>query len=168
MDININYGWLYSVHNWRIKMKITIENTEIELTEAQVAEIAKQYSEKPKQVELGGGEWFIEEGGSVLNFNSVHKSRNFGTEFKTEELAKKASIDMRRTNRLRNLAYQLDPDYIDKGAGSEAWRIALVGSEYTVNWNISFRALGTIYMSEQTAKKICQLLNDKLFDLDGK
>ena len=140
-----------------------------EITIDGIVYVPKQYNDKPKQVELEGGEWYVDVLGKISKFASFIGTRSLGVEFKTKELAEKALVDMRRTNRLRNLAYQLDPDYVDDNNKDEEVYFIELNSlgTYIAEWNMGFRTLGTVYMSKQTSITICQLLNDKLFDLDG-
>jgi len=129
--------------------------------------------EKSKMVELEGGDWYIDTLGVIDNASTTINSRNFGAEFKTKELAEKALVDMRKTNRLRNLAMQIDPDFIDEFDYTKHNNQPYLKSCYIYNnsgeWktgsNTNSRYYGTIVMSKSTAEKICQLLNDGLFEL---
>lgn len=152
-----------------------INNIELNLTPEQVLEIVQRHQaeQEPKQIELEGGTFWLNSEGRIGISSSTSDTRNFGTEFKTEELAERAAKEIRRSNRLRALAWQIcepqdsDDCHIFKHV-SETHESAYIASNcgaYDTS-NISTTS-GLILMSRDTATKICQLLNDGLFSLDG-
>ena len=67
----------------------------------------------------------------------------------------------RVANRLEALVEQIEPDYVVPEIFDEAWYILYSNSSklHRITSDSNCRTLGTIYMSKETATKICELLN---------
>ena len=104
---------------------------------------------------------------------SIESYANFGMVFKTKEIAERATIEIRRVNRIRALAYQLDPDYVDTFDYTRLSRTTIEDSYMLYNNNgkwkytlsINSRYSGITTMRKETAIKLCDILNSGNYPL---
>jgi len=104
---------------------------------------------------------------------SIESYTNFGMVFKTKELAERAAIEIRRVNRIRALAYQLDPDYVDTFDYTRLCKTNFNDSSMIFNNNGEWkhasssitRNQGTTAMRKETAIKLCDILNSGNYPL---
>ena len=133
----------------------------------QIEELKNKHIEKAKWSPKGG-EWSVDAQGSIINYlKSNLKCREFGTEYQTKEQAEKARDAMRNHNRL--LAWLAENDDGWKADWSDIQRKYFVylvrDGLYRVSYITLHKALGTVYMSEANANKLCKLLNEGLVEL---
>lgn len=123
--------------------------------------------EEPKW-EPEGGEWFVTSSGCIATFGTFFKTRDFGIERKTEEVAKMARDKMRVFNRL--LAYvneqapRWEPDW---GKNSDNYYVYFdhgMNQSYACGSSVNER-LGTVYMPEYVARKLVDDLNSGRVEL---
>ena len=111
--------------------------------------------------------YFIEaDGGTYSSYCTLTENLKQGRYRETEALAKLASSNMRKRDKLEEMVMWLDPDWRDVGHGAWACYIyTRANGAYAVNWNDYSRNIGTIYMSKETANTICDALNSGEFTL---
>jgi len=118
-----------------------------------------------------GGDWIISAGGGVLPYGSciTPKATEFGHVYGTEEQAKQARDLMRSFNRqLKWLAENDDgwrADWSD--FDQKKWYVTYIHNirRYGVSYNGAYQMVGVVYMSEDNAKKLCNLLNKGIVEL---
>lgn len=76
-----------------------------------------------------------------------------------EANAKYALERNRLANRLEALAEQIEPDYVVPDIGEYTYFIYLYKNEYRNTFVKNNRYIGQVYMSKDTAYKVCELLN---------
>ena len=119
-----------------------------------------------------GGEWFVAGEGSIPKQQSYKKFANFGTEYPTKEAAEKARDAMRTHNRLLAWLAENDDGWVADWSDDEQGKYYIYlesnpkeKASYGFNANWYCRNLVTVYMSEQNAIKLCELLNDGVVEL---
>jgi hypothetical protein len=113
--------------------------------------------------EMKPASWVITNRGEVLNSDrDVSTSQKFGMAFHTKEHVERAREEMREANLLRYWASVVDPTWRADwdNEEQEKWFIELYNNEYRTEDTDVFKAIGTVYMSEETATKICEALNN--------
>jgi len=119
---------------------------------------------KPEPWQPRRGEWFIDRMGEVANSISTKEYREFGAEYQTEEQGEWARDKMRSFNRqLAWLAENDDgwrADWSDRLQEKHSIYHIVKNNKYNIDSNCIIRYLNIIYMSEENAKKLCELLNN--------
>jgi hypothetical protein len=138
------------------KLKAKLAKTEAKLNESE--EFKWEY-ESYNACYLGS--LFIED-----NFLGQDKDYLYhGRYRKTKANAEKALERNRLANRLEALAEQLDSDWVADWDDPEQYKYYIVFSHDSQNYKTFARGLlegiGQVYMSEETAIKICNMLNSK-------
>jgi len=119
---------------------------------------------KPKQWQPRGGDWFIDRAGEVANVISTKECREFGVEYQTSEQAEWARDLMRSFN--RQLAWLSENDdgwraNWSEGIQDKYWVYYVAKyNTYNIDSSCLIRYLNIIYMSEENAKKLCELLKN--------
>ena len=149
--------------------KTLVNNSGVYLT---LENSATVYIEDPEQWsiynewEMKPAEWWVRNDGLVgYDYDSElnEQVQKFGMKYHTEELAERARDEMKESNLLRYWASVIDPDWKPdwKDRKQKKWYI-----EHEVPINAYYRGykyaipmLGTVYMSEEAATKICEALN---------
>ena len=80
---------------------------ELQELKAKVAELESRIVAEPVKWQPEGGDWYIGYGGEVFELSTTSGSSEFGLERQTKEQAQRASIEMRRFNRLLALRDEL-------------------------------------------------------------
>jgi hypothetical protein len=115
------------------------------------------------------GEWFVAGEGSVIRHSSQVGFTNFGTEYPTKEAAEKARDTMRVHNRLLAWLAENDDGWVaDWDDDSQAkWFVFYNPRDGRCRSgaNSFTKGLGAVYMSQQNAEKLCNLLNEGGIDL---
>lgn len=106
-----------------------------------------------------GGDWFINIYGNAENYQSEEKTKSFGTERETKELAEKAAIEMRKFNRLLAYHDEFCPDF----------EFIVSHENYYIYFNEDDKKWGTyrdysykhiqVYFPENTAIELVKKLN---------
>lgn len=136
-------------------MKVKLQEMEAEL--------------KDSKLELVGGEGYVLQGGDKPwarpNAGLAYLQR--GAFRATKELAEIADKNMVARNKLEAYAMQIDPEWRENFDG-ETWNNIIMRSihgKYDVMQDLNKR-LGCVYMSNQTARKLCDALNAGEINLD--
>jgi hypothetical protein len=109
-----------------------------------------------------GGEWYIGYGGGVVKLVTASESREFGLERQTKEQALRASIEMRRFNRLLALRDELCGDEdMDWGAYDEKYYVYLSHEDSKWDWTYDkdCQRIQPYFCSREEAQKACDMLN---------
>jgi len=144
------------------KILINNEEVEITLTPEQVKAITAQ--QKAKQWEPQDGDFYVTARGTTATcIPSVSECRNFGTEYQTSKLGKKARDIMRFHNRLLAWVIENDDGFIVdwEDINQEKYYVFY---DYDLKYyehcfETTDKMLSTVYMSKQNAKKLYKLLN---------
>ena len=150
-------------------------NNTITLTDEQMKALQSGQSitiEPPKPTitkwEPKGGNYRVQSDLTIFKNQSSRDFKNSGIEYKTQAQAEQAAKALR--SYARQLAYLAENDdgwiadwnnilsikyYVSYNHTYRTWKICN---------NTSARALGIIYMSEDNAQKLCQLLNDGIVE----
>ena len=83
----------------------------------------------------------------------------------TKELAERTAKMSKQRDLLEAWRDHLDPEWIEKETVT-VYYIYLANDEYKTGVHSSIRVIGTVYMGRQTAKEICNALNNKEISLD--
>jgi len=99
-----------------------------------------EWGQEIEVIEPSGGDWCISGAGDTGKGGSDNYYRNFGTEFKTEQQAKQASIEMRKLNRLRKFIMdtqeELEPDWVADWSDCDQEKYVVV-HDSTNSWWVS-------------------------------
>ena len=135
----------------------------IERIEKELASMKAQMNKSCNDLEIDyeGECYCINGGGEVTPSSGIGSDgAKQGRYRKTKKLAELASENMRKRDKLEEMAMWLDPTWRDKGRGTNAYYIYVdIDGVYSYSWYSSVRHLGKIYMSEKAAKRICDALN---------
>jgi hypothetical protein len=139
------------------------------------AEKASKASKASTGVFLGEGEYrtaikLTSGMGKITHVWNQEGFGEFGSLYKTEELAGKAAKQLVRYQRLLNYVIHHDQDWTadwedDMQSKFYVDYIQYDGA-YGVDYLYSYEALGTVYMSEECARALIEKLNNKTFSLD--
>lgn len=143
---------------------ITSKLQRIQEIEQQLAQLKAELESEIqgiKQWEPVGGGWSIFEDGDVINADSSHSSRLFGTERPTEKQAIKARDEMRVFNRLLAYRDEFDPDFVpnwDNGCWDKFYIFYSHGT-----WSLAstrhIHILCGVYFSKEVAEELARKLN---------
>lgn len=145
-------------------IKINNKDVEIELTPEQVKAITKANKNK-FEIDYEKDGYYVNYYGDLYTSKCNHEDiKEFGAYRKTEELAQRASDAMRARNRLEELVHWLEPDWKpdwnDDNQGKYYVYYSYSFGLFDIGCKNTFRGIGTVYMSEQTARKIRNALNN--------
>jgi len=109
--------------------------------------------------------WWIMSTGEVSRGTTkeVTRAQEFGMKYHTKEAAEKARDEMREANLLRYWTSVIDPKWeADWGnVNQDKWFIYKTKyKKYEYDYSWVSKGIGTVYMSEETARKICEKLNN--------
>ena len=154
-------------------MKITVQingiDTEIELTEGQVASIEAQ--SKPKQFEMKyvqGKEYYLGVGIiSAMWFGDANVYLEHGRFRKTKESAELSLARNKRANRLEALVDQLDgmKEFVE-GEYNYYIMFDYISDSYFWCSNNSHYCSERVYMTKECAIRVCEILNAGEYYLD--
>lgn len=142
----------------RVTIKINGVDTEIELTEKQVASIEEQ--KKPKKFEMKyekSNTCFIDT--AHIECHGVDETLiEYGRYRKTKESAELSFARNQRANRLEALVDQLDgmKEWI---CGEENFNVYYENNEFTYGNSKYIYEPDKVYMTEDCAIKVCEILN---------
>lgn len=142
---------------------------DIQQIEDKLADMKRQVEEWDKEIELEGGEFFIDNSGLIHESSSTSGCRYFGTERKTRQLAERVMDEMRLSNRLRARRDEIEPNWVADWNYYTAHKYYVYFSHEENRWCIgcvrTYQNIGAVYMSKQTAEQICEELNSGRFKL---
>ena len=144
--------------------EIMIKNLENRVTElekqlfARAVKTVESVKWQPK-----GGEWWIDSEGEVVEVETSCGSKGFGTERATQAQAQRASVEMRRFNRLLALRDELCGDeVVDWENGEDKHYLYHWGGD-APKWRIGIDTYSRVqtpyFTSYDLAQKACDMLN---------
>ena len=121
------------------------------------------------RIDYGGDCYCFASTGDILSATGNGSSKQkTGVYRNTEELASIALANSSVRNRLEEMAMWLDPEYRVHEIPKVVYSVYTdEKGKYSVYANRLYRPIGAVYMSEDTAKRICELLNRGEWELDG-
>jgi hypothetical protein len=110
-----------------------------------------------------GGEFYVNCYGNVVKDKSDKKGNSFGVERPTEEQARRASIEMRKFNRLLALRDELCGDEVVDWNDIKKPKFFIVYAFKESKWiccpTIFFKSIEPSFTTEEIAKRACDMLN---------
>lgn len=135
---------------------------ELQELKAKVAELESRIVAEPVKWQPKGGYLQIDCGGDVVAVNSFSHQKEFGTKRITKEQAKRASIEMRRFNRLLALRDELCGDDVQTFESSNP-KCFIVYNGFEDTWEVVsaiYKGVVTpCFKTEKQAKRACDMLN---------
>jgi hypothetical protein len=120
---------------------------------------------EPVKWQPKGGDWYIGYAGEIFGLETTGEAREFGTERQTKEQAQRASVEMRRFNRLLALRDELCGDEVvslNWKNGEEKHYLYHWNGD-TAKWRIgidTYSRMQTPYFTNyDSAQKACDMLN---------
>ena len=137
---------------------------ELQELKEKVADLETRIAAEPvAKWEPKGGEWYVHTFGDVLHGGSVDKSRRFGAERATQAQAQRASIEMRRLNRLLALRDELCGDEEVDWKNCYREKHCLFFSHNHGEWHVSTSLycenITPYFTDYELAQKACDMLN---------
>jgi len=135
---------------------------ELQELKAKVADLESRIVTEPVKWEPKGGDWRIGIEGDVFEFANNEIYYYFGTSRKTKKQAERASVEMRRFNRLLALRDELcDGEVVDWTDDDEKYYVYF--SHESGAWYVSSdefcESIQPYFTSENVAQKACNMLN---------
>ena len=137
---------------------------ELNALKAKIADLESRIVAKPVKWQPKGGDWYVGYGGEIFGLETTGEAREFGTERQTKEQAQRASVEMRRFNRLLALRDEL--------CGNNLWMNWLTSNDrkYFIyfshehyRWNLSSdgvcQSITPYFTTLELAQKACDMLN---------
>jgi len=118
--------------------------------------------EAPKKWSPVCGTWHIDANGIFRNSISTKNRREFGTERSTEAQVERASVEMRRFNRLLALRDELCGDDVVDWKSSNTPKYFLVYNAFENVWDLSATHKSFVtpcFKTEEQARLACNMLN---------
>lgn len=149
-------------------MKATLkleDGTEVEFTltkeqEEQLCNVKKNEFE----IEYGNYSYIANSRGETYKISTCNELIKQGTVRKTQELAEKNINEMRARNKLAELRDWLEPEFeFKKELYENKWYLCYDFKhthKFVTRFSQGEDTIGCVYMSKQTAEKICNALND--------
>jgi len=138
---------------------------ELQALKAKVAELESRIlfpNEPVAKWQPEGGDWWIDAEGEVVEVDTSGASKDFGTERQTKQQAKRASVEMRRFNRLLALRDELCGDEsVDWNTKTEKFIVYF--SHHKGRWHCSRyedrQDVAVHFVDLESAQKACDMLN---------
>ena len=115
------------------------------------------------------GNWYIGHGGEVFGLETTSEAREFGTERGTKEQAQRASVEMRRFNRLLALRDELCGDEVVNWKNGEDKHYLYHWGGDAPKWRIGIDTYARVqtpyFTSYDLAQKACDMLNSGKVEL---
>jgi hypothetical protein len=143
--------------------EIMIKNLENRVTELEKQLFAGAVKfDEPVKWQPKGGNWWIDEGGEVVEGHTSSPSIEFGSERQTEAQAERAAVEMRKFNRLLALRDELcGNELVD--FNDNKFKYYVYFSHADKSWHIDFNDEHEVIMpyftSRESAQKACDMLN---------
>lgn len=141
---------------------------EIDLLKARLDELEgrnKCGSAEPVKWQPKGGDWYVGYGGVVVESTTASSSRAFGLERATQTQAKRASVEMRRFNRLLALRDELCGDevmslnWINSDKEKHNLCFSHNRGKWLVSADFSCERIAPYFTNHNLAQKACDMLN---------
>ena len=142
---------------------------EIDLLKARIDELESRISDEPvAKWQPKCGNFYIRGDGYVVEVDSTNKAKVFGTERDTYEKAERASVEMRRFNRLLALRDELCGDEsVDWNTKTEKFIVYF--SHHKGRWHCSRyedrQDVAVHFVDLESAQKACDMLNSGKVEL---
>jgi len=134
-----------------------------------VADLESRISDEPvAKWQPKCGNFYIRGDGYVVEVDSTNKAKVFGTERDTYEKAERASVEMRRFNRLLALRDELcGDDVVDWSSNGPKYRLNFYNERgcWNASTDIICEVITPHFTSEETAQKACDMLNSGKVEL---
>lgn len=143
----------YDIIRYRLSEPSTTTDTERRIA-ALEREVAALKGQKQEQWEPEGGEWFVEGDGDVGSLHTEESFRQFGAERKTQDLAHRAAVAMRRHNRALAYVHEHAPEW----DGEDPWFVAKAEINYYPD-RAGFHRLGLVTGPEHVMRQLADDLN---------
>ena len=135
---------------------------ELQALKAKVAELELRIVAEPVKWQPKGGDWWVDEG-NVFEFANNEIYYPFGTARQTKEEAERASVEMRRFNRLLALRDELCGDEVVNWSGFDKYKYHLFFSHNQRAWFVSSdlccENIMPYFTNYDSAQKACDMLN---------
>ena len=110
-----------------------------------------------------GGNFWVSTDGEVEHADSSYGTSLFGTERQTKEQAERASVEMRRFNRLLALRDELYADKDVNWLNDKEEKYSLYYSHeigrWELDWNVTNESIQPYFTTLESAEKACDMLN---------
>jgi hypothetical protein len=123
----------------------------------EIKEYLAQTEQKPAPWEPKKGEWFVSSRGDVYRTTTRHCTKLFGTERQTKEAGEKASVSMRRFNRLLAYHDEFAPGF-EFQHGVRNCYMYLIDNLWQVGVTTTFSPTN-VYFPPWVANNLCNKLN---------
>lgn len=136
---------------------------ELNALKEKIADLESRIVAEPVKWQPKGGDWRIDVEGNAFEFSNNELSYYFGTARQTKEQAQRASVEMRKFNRLLALRDELCGDAVVNWTDNESnkWILYFDGknNEWTTGKNQYMQYVGVYFANEASAQKACDMLN---------
>ena len=134
---------------------------ELQDLKAKVADLESRIVTEPVKWEPKGGDWRIGIEGDVFEFANNEIYYYFGTSRKTQAQAERASVEMRRFNRLLALRDELcEGDTVDWSSNTPKYQVFFShGHERWYCSEICYGSITPYFTSYDLAQRACDMLN---------
>ena len=137
----------------------------------ELAEMEKQLQAE-KQIELQGGDWYMQYNGTINSTRMRSDCKDNGLERATKELATEMINRIVTSSQIEARARELDPDWVVNWSDRLQLKFLIYiqnkSGKYGKDYHTTIRHVGIAYMSETTAQKIVDELNEGRFVLGYK
>lgn len=136
---------------------------ELQALKAKVAELESRIAAEPVKWSPIGGTWHIDANGIFRNSISTKNRREFGTERPTQQQAERASVEMRRFNRLLALRDELCAGEVVDWENGEEKHYLYYWNGDAPKWRIGIDTYSRVqtpyFTSYDLAQRACDMLN---------
>lgn len=145
--------------------EIMIKNLENRVTELEKQLFAGAVKTvEPVKWQPKGGDWYIGYGGEVLELPTTSESSEFGLERATQAQAQRASVEMRRFNRLLALRDELCGDEVVDWKDIDFRKYYLFFNHNKGKWASTYHdtfseTITPYFTTKELAQKACDMLN---------
>jgi hypothetical protein len=143
--------------------EIMIKNLENRVTELEKQLFAGAVKTvEPVKWQPKGGDWCIGIEGDVFEFANNEIYYHFGTAHKTKEQAQRASVEMRRFNRLLALRDELCGDAVDDLEENKETYFVFYNNQLNMwknDYILNLKFETPLFTSHESAQKACDMLN---------
>ena len=144
-----------------------ITKQEIEIAELNLAEMKKQFEKQT--FELEGGNYLVCTGGDVaghINNDLDVYYKKAGVKYPTRESAEIRAKEVRISNQIARMAYQIGGEYEYKeGEYNYYLGYDIEDNRYFRSRSINAKMPQVTYSTNETIEKMCEILNSKQFIL---
>ena len=136
---------------------------ELNALKEKIADLESRIVAEPVKWQPEGGDWYIGYSGEVFKLSTTRECREFGSERATKEKAQRASVEMRKFNRLLALRDELCGDGVVDWENGEDKHYLYYWDGDAPKWRIgidTYSRVQTPYFTNyDLAQKACDMLN---------